>query len=466
MKVEIAIYSIVIIVLTALYAYFSALENALTLIDKSLWLSKYSNKKQTKLCLLGNFFIDKYLISLNSLLIGATLSSVGATALSTILFTDVGLVCGLNDAESFGAGISSGIITIIFLVVGDSIPKTIAKNHPVLVYSYSLYLFIIFYYLFFPFSWILVKIIPNKQEQVNSVLRLQNLAKVMNDEGIIDDESQSLITNSINFANIKVSQIIQQKTNIIHLHDNMSYLQVYEMFTKYPYSRIPVLNNKEQVVGIALLKLFLPYLDPNNLSKNERNFKLIDIMESPLIVHDNANIDDTLKQMQLQHVHLAIVISSNLQQTYEGIISMEDIMEEIFGDIHDENESCLIPYEKIDNNIWRVLANVKLANFLRSKLNLNYAINPNDSIYQFVKSQKIKLLWSNQWHQYYWADKNIIISWEKSILDQNTYFIVKKKNQPTTNPIKTSLTKLLFAPKKKENKKDQIIDPNLPKTSH
>ena len=173
----------------------------------------------------------------------------------------------------------------------------------------------------------------------------------MNDEGIIDDESQSLITNSINFANIKLKQIIQQKTNIIHLHDNMSYLQVYEMFTKYPYSRIPVLNNKEQVVGIALLKLFLPYLDPNDLSKNEKNFKVNDIMESPLIVPDNANADDTLKQMQLQHVHLAIVVSNNNQQTYEGIISMEDIMEEVFGDIHDENESCLIPYEKIDNNI-------------------------------------------------------------------------------------------------------------------
>ena len=460
MKVEIAIYSIIIIVLTALYAYFSALENALTLIDKSLWLSKFANKKQTKLCLLGNFFIDKYLISLNSLLIGATLSSVGATALSTILFTDVGLVCGLNNAESFGAGISSGIITIIFLVIGDSIPKTIAKNHPVLVYSYSLYLFIIFYYLFFPFSWILVKIIPNKQEQVNSVTRLQNLTKVMNDEGIIDDESQSLIINSINFANLKVKQIIQQKTAIVHLHDDMTYMQVYEMFTKHPYSRIPVLNNKEQVVGVALLKLFLPYLDPNDLSKNEHNFKLSEITEAPLIVKDNENADDTLKQMQVQHVHLAIVTSSDDKQVYEGIVSMEDIMEEVFGDIHDENESVLIPYEKIDNNIWRVLSNIKFANFLKSQLNLNYAINPNDSIYQFVKSQKLKLLWSNQWHQYYWADKNLIISWEKSVLNQNLYFIVKKKNQPISKTNHTSLTKLLFTNKNKEKKKDQTIDPN------
>lgn len=460
MKVEIAIYSIIIIVLTALYAYFSALENALTLIDKSLWLSKFNNKKQTKLCLLGNFFIDKYLISLNSLLIGATLSSVGATALSTILFTDVGLVCGLNDAESFGAGISSGIITIIFLVIGDSIPKTIAKNHPVLVYSYSLYLFIIFYYLFFPFSWILVKIIPNKQEQVNTITRLQNLAKVMNEEGVIDDESQSLITNSINFANLKVKQIIQQKSSIIHLHDDMSYLQVYDMFTKHPYSRIPVLNNKEQVVGVALLKLFLPYLDPNNLSKNEHNFKISDITEAPLIVKDDANVDDTLKLMQLQHVHLAIVISSNEQQVYEGIVSMEDIMEEIFGDIHDEKEATLIPYEKIDNNIWRVLSNVKFANFLQSQLGLNYAINQNDSIYQFIKSQKLKLLWSNQWHQYYWAGQNIIVSWEQSVLNKNLYFIVKKKNQPLTTNNCGTLTKLLFTTKNKEKKKDQVIDPN------
>ena len=196
-----------------------------------------------------------------------------------------------------------------------------------------------------------MKIIPNKQEQVNSVTRLQNLAKVMNEEGIIDDESQSLIANSINFANLKVKEIIQQKTSIIHLHDDMTYMQVYEMFTKHPYSRIPVLNNKEQVVGVALLKLFLPYLDPNDLSKNEHNFKLSAITEAPLIVKDNANVDDTLKQMQVQHVHLAIVISSNDEQVYEGIVSMEDIMEEVFGDIHDEKESSLIPYEKIDNNI-------------------------------------------------------------------------------------------------------------------
>ncbi|MBR4486567.1 DUF21 domain-containing protein [bacterium] len=309
-----------------------------------------ATKKNSKKYKLGLYFINNYLMSLNTVLICQTILSVGATALSTILFTEVGIIAGLNEAESFGAGVSSGIITILFLVIGDSIPKTLAKNNPLKTFSNSIFVFIFFYYLFYLFSYLLTKLVHYKNNISATQEQLKNIVKIMNDDGVIDDEAESLIKRSINFSNIYVKDIIENKNSITHIHDDANYYQVYDTFIECRYSRIPVLDKENKIVGIALLKLFLDYLDPKNDEKNAENFEVIDIMEAPLIVAKNEKIDDALRKMQMQRMHIAIVINSYEDPTYQGIITFEDVIEEIFGPVYDETENEIIPYEQIDDN--------------------------------------------------------------------------------------------------------------------
>ena len=434
--------SIAIIILIAFYAYFSALESAITLVDKSSWVTK-SAKKNTRKYKLGLYFINHYLMSLNTVLISQTLLSVGATALSTVLFTEVGLIIGLNSAESFGAGISSGIITILFLIIGDSIPKTLAKNNPFKIFNNSIFLFIFFYYLFYLFSYLLTKLVHYKNNVSATQEQLKNLVKIMNDEGVIDDEAESLIKRSINFSNIYVKDIIESKSRITHIHDNFNYYDVYETFIKCRYSRIPVLDEDNKIVGIALLKLFLDYLDPKNDEKNAENFEVSDIMEAPLIVSKDEKIDDALRKMQMQRMHIAIVINNYENQIYEGIITFEDIIEEIFGPVYDETENDIIPYEQIDDNTWKVSSNTNMYLFLKNHFYLKYKINHNLTIYQFIKEQlrqnkKIKR------NQFEWQDKYIIITWTKSLRTKKLYFAIKKKDLHDEEVDDSSLTEILF----------------------
>ena len=434
--------SIAIIILIAFYAYFSALENAITLVDKSSWMTK-ATKKNSKKYKLGLYFINNYLMSLNTVLICQTILSVGATALSTILFTEVGIIAGLNEAESFGAGVSSGIITILFLVIGDSIPKTLAKNNPLKTFSNSIFVFIFFYYLFYLFSYLLTKLVHYKNNISATQEQLKNIVKIMNDDGVIDDEAESLIKRSINFSNIYVKDIIENKNSITHIHDDANYYQVYDTFIECRYSRIPVLDKENKIVGIALLKLFLDYLDPKNDEKNAENFEVIDIMEAPLIVAKNEKIDDALRKMQMQRMHIAIVINSYEDPTYQGIITFEDVIEEIFGPVYDETENEIIPYEQIDDNTWKVSSETNMYNFLKNHLNLNYKINHNLTIYQFIKEQlrqnkKIKR------NQFEWQDKYIIITWTKSLRTKKLYFAIKKKDLHNETSEIDSLTEILF----------------------
>ncbi len=435
-------YSIAIITLIAFYAYFSAFESAITLVDKPSWFTHNKNHNTRKFKL-GLYFISRYLISLNTILIAETLCSVGATAMSTILFTLVGKEAGLNDAESFGAGISSGLLTFILLIIGDSIPKTLAKNNPFRIYNYSILIFIFFYYIFWPLSYLLTKIVKTKNNVVATQEHLQNLVKVMNDQGVIDDEAESLIKRSIRFPNILVSSITENKINIIHIHDDANYYQTYDTFFNYGFSRIPVLDKDNKIIGIAILKKFLEYLDPRNDEKNAENFHVADICEDPLIICKNEKIDDAMRKMQLQRMHIAIVVNNLEDQIYAGIITFEDIIEEIFGPIYDEGDDDIIPYEQLDDNIWKVSSDTNLYNFLNNHLHLKYKINHNLTIYQFIKEQlrQNKKLRNKKFQ---WEDKYIIINWTKSLITKKVYFIIKKKDLHEEEIQDETLSEILF----------------------
>lgn len=444
MEVELIGFGILIVILIGLYAFFSSLESAITLIDKATWITKTKNQKN-KTFKLGIYFINHYVIALNNILIVQTLCSVGAAALATLFFTKIATLCGLNDAEGFGAGLSSGLLTLFLLIVGDSIPKTLAKNNPYKVYKFSIFIFLVFYFIFLPFGYILTKIIKSKKNISSTSDQLKNLVKIMNDEGTIDDEAESLIKRAINFTNTNVKAILNKhEQSIYHIHETYDYYQVYDAFINSGYSRIPVLDKNEKIIGIALQKLFLEYLDPRNDEKSAAEFKMADILELPLIVYTTDHIDDVLRKMQLQRMHIAIVANSINDDTFAGIITFEDVIEEIFGPIYDENEEDIVTYEQIDDNTWKIPAETNLYLFLKNNLNLRYKIDKNINVYDFMQKVKKNDLTSKKKNQIY-EDKYIIIEKTKSLRTKKDYFIVKKKDLHDLDASSDSLSDILFS---------------------
>lgn len=443
MEAQLIGFGILIIVLIIFYAFFSSLESAITLIDKATWITKNKDPKN-KIFKLGVYFINNYVIALNNILIVQTLCSVGAATLASLFFTKIALLCGLNNAEGFGTGLSTGILTLLLLIAGDSIPKTLAKNNPYQVYKYSLVIFLVFYFLFWPFSYALTKIIKSRKNISSTTDQLKNLIKIMNDEGTIDDEAESLIKRAVNFTNTHVQDILNKhKQSVFHIHDTFNYYEVYDAFIKSGYSRIPVLDKYERIIGIALQKLFLDYLDPRNDEKSAQEFKIKDILELPLVVYTNDNIDDVLRKMQLQRMHIAIVAKSVNDATFAGIVTFEDIIEEIFGPIYDENEEEIITHEHIDDNTWKIPAKTNLYPFLKNNLNLNYKIDKNITVYDFMQKARKQNLQSKTKKAIY-EDKYIIIEPTKSLRTKKDSFIIKKKDLHELDANTDSLSDILF----------------------
>lgn len=334
----------------------------------------------------------------------------------------------------------------MLLIIGDSIPKTLAKNNPYKVYSYSIFPFVPFYYLFWILSWILTKIIKTKRNVSSTSEQLINLVKIMNDEGTIDDEAESLIKRSINFTKIPIEKVAQtNKEKISYVYNDDDYYEVYNHFVKSGYSRLLVLNKENEITGIALMKLFLDYLDPKNDEKNAENFKIEDIMDEPLTVYKNDNIDDVLKKMQMERMHFAVVVNSEDDKKFFGIVTLEDIIEEIFGEIYDEGEDDIIPYEQIDDNTWKILKNTNLYNFLKDIFHLKYKINHEWSIYQFIENQLKLYVWKNKKKKHIWEDKYIIITWSKSLKAKDSYFTIKKKDLHSDNINDESINDIIFS---------------------
>lgn len=346
---------IAIIVICIIFsAYFSATETAFSTFNKIRIknLAEKGNKKASLVMRLS----DNYDTLISTILIGNNIVNILASSLATLLFVDLLKDGSLKD---FASTISTAVLTIIILTFGEISPKTVAKKLPETFVMFSAPLINLLVYLLFPLSFVfkqlqnlLSKIFKEKEDAGITEEELISIIEEAEEEGDIDKEESTLIKSAIEFKELEVSDIFTPRIDITAISKDASKEEIKTLFTESGYSRLPIYENDlDNVIGILYYKDFYTV-----------DFKEIDEIMKPVIyVAKSQKVNDLLKELQDKQLHLAVVMDEF--GSTAGIVTLEDILEEIVGEIWDEHDEKIIEIQEIAEKEYIVSGKANVSKF-------------------------------------------------------------------------------------------------------
>jgi len=320
-----------------------------------------------------------------------------ANNISNILSTSIATILSQELFQSWALGISTGGMTVLILIFGEIIPKTFAKYRYMELAPIIMTLLIPIYWLLYPLilcltsiSDQLLKIILGKylyKVPVTTEEDVSFIIKMGHQEGFISKDEKKMLKSVIDFKKILVREVMVPRTEINSFSYNCSLKDIIEKINKYGHSRWPVYNKKiDDILGIFHTKDL-----GKILSKRKKNINLRKYIKRALFVPDMINVGLLLKDFQCGETHMAIVVDE--YGGTAGIISLEDILEELVGDIRDEYDNIEDEriVEKISNNQYYVDGKANI-DYLRNTININFPENAlYDTIGGFVISESGKI---------------------------------------------------------------------------
>lgn len=331
-----------LIVLLALSAFFSSSETAL------VSLSRIKLRSMIRRKIKGSDTVKKLKEDphrlLSTILVGNNLVNVGAAAVATSLAFEI--------LQNYAVAISTGVMTLIVLIFGEVIPKSFATQHDEKVSLLVAKPILILGYILCPINILLEKItrVFIKKPKKPSVTEeeIQAAVELGTEAGFIQDMEKNLIKNVFKFDEINVSEIMTPRPDIFCIQLNSPLKKVLHRIIKANYTRIPVYEkNLNHVVGILNMKDLVPLIQ----SKTEVPIKKI--MYPPFFVPETKKVDSMLTQFLKRKEHMAIVVDEH--GLVNGLVTLENVIEEIIGEIKDETDRINPHVVKISKNSWDVL---------------------------------------------------------------------------------------------------------------
>ena len=332
---------VVLFVLLLLSGFFSSAETALFSISRAKARHIAKEKGLTN-ALIKKMKDDPHRL-LSTILIGNNLVNVGAAALATAMMIEL--------VASNAVGIATGIMTALILIFGEIIPKSLATRNNVLIARLVILPLYWLSILFAPIIYLL-NFIPKLTRKVQRKSRvteeeLMTFVEVVEEEGGIEEEEKELIHNIFEFDDTSASEIMTPRADMFVINVN-DVLNV-EAVIRSGFSRIPVIEEDiDHVIGILNIKdLFMHQVTSAKQTDLRR------VMSEPYFVPENKKLDHLLQEFKRRKQHLAIVVDEH--GGVSGLISLEDALEEIVGEIVDETDKVEPHIVKLNKNEWRVL---------------------------------------------------------------------------------------------------------------
>ncbi len=254
-------------------------------------------------------------------------------------------------------------VTFIITFFGELIPKVWAQQNNLNFARYSAPLIGFLSFVFSPLSKALLGIsglIEKRVKKKSYTLTSQELnqaLEITTDENTSDRE-KDILRGILNFGNISVKSVMQARRDIVAFDTSMNFHELMDLINKNGYSRVPVYNETiDKIEGILYIKDLLKHID------QDEKFDWLPLLHTPFFVPENKKIDDLLYDFQEKRVHMAVIV--NEYGETEGLVTMEDIIEEIVGEINDEFDEVEADYKKIGDNIYVFEAKTSLNDFCR-----------------------------------------------------------------------------------------------------
>ena len=357
------------IILIALNAFFAATEIAVVSLNsqKMKALAEDGDKKAGKI----SKILDDPTKFLSTIQVGITLAGFLGSAFAADSFGDMLAASLSNDGTNAELikTISVIIVTLALsyftLVFGELVPKRIAMKNKEKVAKSFCGVVSVLTTILKPVIWFLsvstngilrlFGIDPNEKEETVSEEDIVTMLDAGADEGGLDEDDVEYIKNVFKLDNLTAADVMTQRSSIVAIPDDITEKQLIKVIKEEGYSRIPVYtDNLDKIVGVLYAREYL-------LNHNHPKFKLDDVISAPKYVPETMHLDALLKEMQDTHNHLAIVV--NEYGVTSGVVSMEDIIEELVGEIWDELDEAIEPIKEISEDTYRVLSTVSLDEF-------------------------------------------------------------------------------------------------------
>ena len=346
---------IAIVILVILSGFFSGTETAFSCANKIKLKTLVSQGKKNAKAVY-KFADESYDKLVTAILIGNNLVNITASALATILFAD--LIVNADVATT----VSTAVLTVVVLIFGEITPKYVASVYPEKVCFLFYPLMTLFYWILWPLSKIfdfykagLAKAFKLKKDETVTDEELLSLVEEAEESGTLKEDESELVRSALEFDDLKVEDILVPRVDVHAIEEETSMQEILEVFEKTGYSRLPVYRETiDNVIGLIHERdFFAAYI------KGEKD--ITGIVQEIVFTTEYTRISTLLKQLQKQKIHMAAV--SDEYGGLLGIVTLEDILEELVGDIWDEHDEEEVLYGKINEGEYWVNGKCSLDEF-------------------------------------------------------------------------------------------------------
>ncbi|MBE6695001.1 MAG: HlyC/CorC family transporter [Ruminococcaceae bacterium] len=402
--------TIIYILLVVLSAYFSAVESAFAGMNRIRIKNLAENgDRRSKSALYISEHFDR---TLSTILICNNLCNIGGASIATVISFKVFAIlkesANVSLSEAAETAIATAVTTIIVCIAGEILPKNYANvnsDKVVLATAPSLRFVMVITFpvaiIFVGITRLLTSFFKTEEEPTVTEEELSTIIENVEDEGIIDEEQSDLLQSALEFSETNVADVLTVRDDIVSVDVSMSNEEILNIISNNKYSRMPVTDGDlDNIVGILIVKKFLrKYI-------SKENFSVRDIMAEPYFVPLEAIIDDELKKMSHEKNYMAVAKDKSGKTL--GIITIEDFLEELVGEIWDEDDVVNDNFIKLGGNRFKVSGSFSFAEMIK---NIGYEIDVSHYENKSVQSWVLEILahMPEEEEEFEWNDLTVTI---------------------------------------------------------
>ena len=335
---------VALVILIAFSAFFSASETAFSSLNQIRLKSRAEEGDTSAARVLA--MAEKYDKLLSSILIGNNIVNIAAASIGTVLFTKwLG--------EERGATASTIVLTIVVLIFGEVTPKTLAKEMPETIATAVSPVLNLLMTLFTPLTWLfsqwkklLGRFVHTSESDAITEGELITMVSEAENDGELTDRESQLIRSAIEFDDVEVEEILTPRVDVVAVEDDISLEELAQTFAESGYSRLPVYHDTvDNIIGVVHEKDFY-------IARLKKSVTMEDLIAPTLYTTGSTQISQLLRTLREQHHHMAVVVDE--YGGTEGIITLEDILEELVGEIWDEHDEATEDFRQQSDGSWLV----------------------------------------------------------------------------------------------------------------
>lgn len=333
-----------LVILVGFSAFFSASETAFSSLNQIRLKSRAEDGDSSAARVLA--MAEQYDKLLSTILIGNNIVNIAAASIGAILFTQ------MLGAER-GATVSTIVLTIIVLIFGEVTPKSLAKEMPEKVATAVSPFLVLLMAMMTPLTWLFTQwkkllghFVHSGEADTITEGELMTMVSEAENDGELTDRESELIRSAIEFDDVEVEEILTPRVDVVAVEDDIPLEELAQTFAESGYSRLPVYHGTiDNIIGVVHEKDFY-------IARLKKATKIDDLVVPTLYTTGSTQISQLLRTLREQHHHLAVVVDE--YGGTEGIITLEDILEELVGEIWDEHDEVTEDFRKQSDGSWLV----------------------------------------------------------------------------------------------------------------